>query len=178
MSADHVIEQLRLIRAENAKRDLELALLRADFTAFRDIVNTQLSAIVRLLGTQTDALHQRSAAGLAASAGGRAMSGAMNVQKIRLRDLRYNVLTGAIFGGLNGLFAFGPTLIKSCSYDGLTPLGQNGPLVAHWVAKLVYFPVGVAMFALIGALVALPAGYFQLRRFRRRLAEPNRSSVP
>lgn len=57
MSADHVLEQLRLIRAENAKRDLELALLRADFTAFRDIVNTQLSAIVRLLGTQTDALH-------------------------------------------------------------------------------------------------------------------------
>lgn len=58
MSADHVREQLRLIRAENAKRDLEFALLRADFTAFRDIANTQLSAIVRLLGTQTDALHE------------------------------------------------------------------------------------------------------------------------
>lgn len=57
MSADHVLEQLRLIGAENAKRDLEFALLRADFTAFRDIANTQLSAIVRLLGTQTDALH-------------------------------------------------------------------------------------------------------------------------
>lgn len=74
-------------------------------------------------------------------------------QRIRLRDLRYYVLTGAIFGGINALFAFGPKLIK-------------GSL------SLSYFPIGVAMFALIGVLVALPAGYFQLWRFRRRLAEP------
>ena len=93
-------------------------------------------------------------------------------QRIRLRDLRYYVLTGAIFGGINALFAFGPKLIRSFSSDGLTQFGYNGPLVPYWVPDLIYFPIGVAMFALIGVLVALPAGYFQLWRFRRRLAEP------
>lgn len=80
-------------------------------------------------------------------------------QKIRLRDLRHYALTGALFGGINALFAFGPKIVK-------------GSL------SLSYFPIGVAMFALIGVLVALPVGYFQLRRFRRRLAEPTNPGCP
>ena len=54
MSADHVLEQLRLIRAENDKRDREFSLMRAEFTVFR----TQLEMIVRLLGTHTDILQE------------------------------------------------------------------------------------------------------------------------
>lgn len=83
----------------------------------------------------------------------------MSAQRIRLRDLRYYAVTGALFGGINALFAFGPKLIK-------------GSL------SLSYFPIGVAMFALIGVLAALPVGYFQLRRFRRRLAGPTNPGCP
>ena len=54
VSADHVLEQLRLIRAENDKRDREFSLMRAEFTVFR----TQLEMIVRLLGTHTDILQE------------------------------------------------------------------------------------------------------------------------
>jgi hypothetical protein len=54
MSADHVLEQLRLIRAENDKRDRELALMRADFALFR----MHLETIVNVLGTHTDVLHE------------------------------------------------------------------------------------------------------------------------
>lgn len=65
-----------------------------------------------------------------------------------------------------------PKLIKSFGSDGLTQLWYNGPLVPYWLPELIYFPIGVAMFALIGVLVAVPVGYVQLRRFRRRLEEP------
>ena len=54
MSDDHVLEQLRLIRAENDKRDREFSLMRAEFTVFR----TQIEMIVRLLGTHTDILQE------------------------------------------------------------------------------------------------------------------------
>lgn len=54
MSADHVLEQLRLIRAENEKRDRELALMRADFALFR----AHLQSIVSVLGTHTDILQE------------------------------------------------------------------------------------------------------------------------
>lgn len=54
MSDDHVLEQLRLIRAENDKGDREFSLMRAEFTVFR----TQLEMIVRLLGTHTDILQE------------------------------------------------------------------------------------------------------------------------
>ena len=83
-----------------------------------------------------------------------------------------------MFGGINGIFAFGPKLIKSFSYDGLAPLWQHGPLVAYWVANLIYFPTFVALFALFAALIAVPVGYFQLWRFRRRLAEPADPQCP
>lgn len=49
-------------------------------------------------------------------------------QRIRLRDLRYYVLTGAIFGGINALFAFGPKLIRSFSIDGQPRFGT----AARW----------------------------------------------
>lgn len=99
-------------------------------------------------------------------------------QRIRLRDLRYYAHTGLIFGGINGLFAFGPLFIKSFSYDELAPLWEGGPLVAYWVPYLIYFPAFVALFAVFAALIALPAGYFQLRRFRRRLAEQENPQRP
>lgn len=64
MSADHVLEQLRLIRAENEKRDRELALMRAEFVMFRSrldimeqLLRTHLETIVSMLGTHTDALY-------------------------------------------------------------------------------------------------------------------------
>ncbi len=88
------------------------------------------------------------------------------------------------------MFAFGPKLIESsrsdgltqlrdngplsastrtqAKSDGLTQLRDNGPLVTHWVANLIYFPTS----ALFVALIAVPVGYFQLWRFRRRLEEP------
>jgi hypothetical protein len=61
VSADHVLEQLRLIRAENEKRDRELALMRADLVVFRsqlDVSRTHLETIVSVLGTHTDILHE------------------------------------------------------------------------------------------------------------------------
>lgn len=61
MSADHVLEQLRLIRAENEKRDRELALMRAELVVFRsqlDVSRTHLETIVSVLGTHTDILHE------------------------------------------------------------------------------------------------------------------------
>ncbi|MGH8491077.1 MAG: hypothetical protein ACREXS_19975 [Gammaproteobacteria bacterium] len=89
--------------------------------------------------------------------------------RIRLRDLRYYTYTGLIFGGINGLVAFGPDLIKSFWIDGLTQLGYNGPLVPYWVEDLIQFPIGVVLFALIGALPALLVGYFQFWRKLARL---------
>lgn len=63
--ADHVLEQLRLIRAENEKRDRELALMRSEFVMFRsqlDLFRTHLEihlqTIVSVLGTQTQILHE------------------------------------------------------------------------------------------------------------------------
>ncbi|MCA1603650.1 MAG: hypothetical protein LC776_19090 [Acidobacteria bacterium] len=70
MSADPVLEQpngqepgfyevqdeLRLIRAENEKRDRELALMRAELVVFRsqlDVSRTHLETIVSVLGTHT-----------------------------------------------------------------------------------------------------------------------------
>ena len=44
---------------------------------------------------------------------------AMTRQRIRLRDLRYYLLTGLLFSGING-FAFGPKLIRS--FEGQTQL--------------------------------------------------------
>jgi len=61
MSADHVLEQLRLIRAENEKRDRELAVMRADLIVFRsqlDVSRTHLETIVSVLGTHTNILHE------------------------------------------------------------------------------------------------------------------------
>ncbi|MDQ3565126.1 MAG: hypothetical protein M3436_13635 [Pseudomonadota bacterium] len=61
MSADHVLDQLRLIRAENEKRDRELALMRAEFVVFRsqlDVFRTYLETIVSVLGTHTDTLQE------------------------------------------------------------------------------------------------------------------------
>lgn len=98
--------------------------------------------------------------------------------RIRLRDLRYYIITGLIFGGINGLFAFGPDLIESFWIDGLVQIGYNGPLVPYWLENLISFPLGVAVFALIGALVSLPAGYFQLRRSRRKLARLENPRYP
>jgi hypothetical protein len=68
VSADHVLEQpngqepgfyevqdeLRLIRAENEKRDRELALMQTELVVFR----THLETIVSVLGTHTDILHE------------------------------------------------------------------------------------------------------------------------
>ena len=98
--------------------------------------------------------------------------------RIRLRDLRYYVLTGATVGGINAVFAFGPKLIKSFWFDATDALWRGGPLVPYWLLELIYFPVGVALCALIGVLFAVPAGYFQLRRFRRRLAAPESPRCP
>ncbi len=65
MSADHVLEQLRLIRAENDKRDRDLALMRAEFVMFRaefallrDGFRTHLETIIGMLSTHTDTLYQ------------------------------------------------------------------------------------------------------------------------
>ena len=102
----------------------------------------------------------------------------MTRQKIRLRDLRYYITTGLIFGGINGVFAFGPKLIKSFWIDGLVQMGYNGPLVPYWVENLIQLPLGIGMFALIGAIAILPAGYFQLWRFRRRLVESENPQCP
>jgi hypothetical protein len=64
-AADHVLEQLRLIRAENDKRDRELALMRAEFIMFRSrldlieqLLRTHLETIVSVLSTHTDTLHE------------------------------------------------------------------------------------------------------------------------
>jgi hypothetical protein len=59
--ADHVLQQLRLIRAENEKRDREFALMRAEFAMFRsqlEVFGLKLDMIVSVLGTHTDTLHQ------------------------------------------------------------------------------------------------------------------------
>lgn len=65
MSADHVLDQLRLIRAENEKRDRDFALLRAEFVMFRSLIASQLDGfgskidvIVSMLSGHTDTLYQ------------------------------------------------------------------------------------------------------------------------
>ncbi|MGH8562702.1 MAG: hypothetical protein ACREXW_00925 [Gammaproteobacteria bacterium] len=56
-----VLEQLRIIRAENEQRDREMALIKADLTVFRAELantNTHLRAVMEVLGTHTDVLHE------------------------------------------------------------------------------------------------------------------------
>jgi hypothetical protein len=62
--ADHVLQQLRLIRAENDKRGRDFALLRAEFMMFRSLIASQLEGfgskldvIVNMLSTHTDTLY-------------------------------------------------------------------------------------------------------------------------
>jgi hypothetical protein len=64
--ADNIIfQQLRLIRAENEKRDRDFALLRAEFLMLRSLMVSQLEGfgskldvIISMLGTHTDTLYQ------------------------------------------------------------------------------------------------------------------------
>lgn len=56
-----VIEQLRLLRAENGKRDREVSLMKSDMTLFRAELaqaNSHLRAIVEILGTHKDVLDE------------------------------------------------------------------------------------------------------------------------
>lgn len=56
--SDHVLQQLRLIRAENEKLDRELALMRAEFAMFRGLVDLKLDSILSMLSAHTDTLYQ------------------------------------------------------------------------------------------------------------------------
>lgn len=56
--SDHVLQQLRLIRAENEKRDRDFALLRAELAMFRGLVDLKLDSILSMLSTHTDTLYQ------------------------------------------------------------------------------------------------------------------------
>jgi hypothetical protein len=60
-----IIQQLRLIRAENEKRDRDFALLRAEFLMLRSLMvstlrgfGSKLDVIISMLGTHTDTLYQ------------------------------------------------------------------------------------------------------------------------
>jgi hypothetical protein len=63
--ADNIIfQQLRLIRAENEKRDRDFALLRAEFLMLRSLMVSQiegfgskLDVIISMMGTHTDSLY-------------------------------------------------------------------------------------------------------------------------
>jgi hypothetical protein len=50
----------------------------------------------------------------------------------QLRDLRYYILTGFIFGAFNGMFAFGPDFVRSLGSGGLVALSSTGPVVPSW----------------------------------------------
>ena len=59
-----VIQQLRLIRAENEKRDRDFALLRAEFVMLRSLLTSQLEGfgtkldvIVSMLSTHSETLY-------------------------------------------------------------------------------------------------------------------------
>jgi hypothetical protein len=85
--------------------------------------------------------------------------------KIRLNDLRYYILTGFIFGAFNGICAFGPGFLKSLGSDGLVALTSTGPVVPYWIEALMVLALGIPIFGLMGALIAIPVGYYQLRKF-------------
>jgi hypothetical protein len=60
-----IIQQLRLIRAENEKRDRDFALLHAEFLMLRSLMvstlrgfGSKLDVIISMLGTHTDTLYQ------------------------------------------------------------------------------------------------------------------------
>lgn len=56
-----VLQQLRLIRAENEKRDRDFALLRAEFAMFRSqlqVFESKIDTILSMLSTHTDAFYQ------------------------------------------------------------------------------------------------------------------------
>jgi hypothetical protein len=56
--ADNIIlQQLRIIRAENEKRDIELALLRAEFKMFSTVVGSKLDTLLSMMSTHTDTLY-------------------------------------------------------------------------------------------------------------------------
>jgi hypothetical protein len=63
--ADNIIfQQLRLIRAENEKRDRDFALLRAEFVTLRSLITselegfrTKLDVIISMLSTHSDILY-------------------------------------------------------------------------------------------------------------------------
>lgn len=64
MSADNPEHVLRLIRAENEKRDRDFALLRAELVMLRTLIGSQLEGlgskldvIVGMLATHTDTLY-------------------------------------------------------------------------------------------------------------------------
>jgi hypothetical protein len=61
-----------LIRAENEKRDRDFALLRAEFAAFRGLVDLKLDTVLSMLSTHTAILYQMNERGLAAPARRRA----------------------------------------------------------------------------------------------------------
>lgn len=83
--------------------------------------------------------------------------------RIRLRDLRYYILTGFIFGAFNGILAFGPDFVLSLGSGGLVALSSTGPVVSSWIEALLVLGLGIPIFGLTGALIAMPLGYYQLR---------------
>lgn len=85
--------------------------------------------------------------------------------KIRLNDLRYYILTGFIFGAFNGICAFGPGFLRSLETDGLVALTSTGPVVPDWIEALMVLGLGIPTFGLLGALSAIPTGYYQLQKF-------------
>jgi hypothetical protein len=84
---------------------------------------------------------------------------------IKLKDLRYYILTGFIVGAFNGLCAFGPDFLKSLGSGGLVALSSTGPVVPSWIEALMVLAQGIPIFGLMGALIAMPVGYYQLRKF-------------
>ena len=86
-------------------------------------------------------------------------------RKIRLCDLRYYILTGFIFGAFNGVCAFAPGFLRSLGTDGLVALTSTGPVVPYWIEALMVLALGVPIFGLLGALSAIPVGYYQFRNF-------------
>jgi hypothetical protein len=103
-------------------------------------------------------------------------------RKIRLGDLRYYILTGFIFGAFNGVCAFGPGFLRSLGSDGLVALTSTGPVVPYWIQDLSLLALGIPIFGLLGALSAIPVGYYQLQKFYESSgegrADPDRTPGP
>jgi hypothetical protein len=81
-------------------------------------------------------------------------------RKIRLCDLRYYILIGFIFSFLRSLGT------------------STGPVVPYWIEALMVLALGIPIFGLLGALSAIPVGYYQLRNFYdsgERAPDPDRA---